>query len=111
VLPSFDGINEDATALEHRRRKELIDSLEVHQDDLYDAHEAMAELAFNEAMDHAVLLETMKFSMLNLFAAALYHLTEQHLIDLPLQILTTRGGTICDRSRLSLGSTRRLGST
>jgi hypothetical protein len=47
----------------------------------------MADLAFNEAMDHAVLLESMRFATLNLYAAALYHLTEQHLIDLPSQIL------------------------
>src|SRR5437762_2968889 len=87
VLPAFDGINEEATALENRRRGELYDSLAVHEDDLHDAHEAMAELAFNEAMDYAVLLSEMRFSTLNLFAAALYHLTEQHLVNLPLEIL------------------------
>jgi len=91
VLPAFDGINEESTALENQLREELIESLEVHEDDLYEAHEAMAELAFNEAMDHAVLLESMRFSTLNLFAAALYHLIEQHLIDLPLQILNYEG--------------------
>ena len=87
VLPAFDGINEEAHALERRRYEELISSVHVaDEDDMWDAGEAMADLAFNEAMDHAVLLESMRFATLNLYAAALYHLTEQHLIDLVLQI-------------------------
>lgn len=88
VLPAFDGINEEAHALEQRRYEELISSVHVaDEDDMWDAGEAMADLAFNEAMDHAVLLESMRFTTLNLYAAALYHLTEQHLIDVPLKIL------------------------
>ena len=87
VLPAFDGINEEAHALERRRYKELISSVHVaDEDDMWDAGEAMADLAFNEAMDHAVLLESMRFATLNLYAAALYHLMEQHLIDLVLRI-------------------------
>jgi hypothetical protein len=62
-------------------------SVSAPEEDMWDAGEAMADLAFNEAMDHAVLFESMRFATLNLYAAALYHLTEQHLIDLPLQIL------------------------
>ncbi len=91
VLPSFDGINEEAHALERRRYSELVSSLEVREEDMWDAGEAMADLAFDEAMDHAVLLESMRFATLNLYAAALYHLTEQNLIDLPLQILNYSG--------------------
>ena len=56
------------------------------EDDM-SAGEAIGDLALNEAMNHAVLLESMRFATLNLYAAALYHLTEQHLIDVPLQIL------------------------
>ena len=87
VLPAFDGINEEAHALERRRYKELISGVHVADEhDMWDAGEAMADLAFNEAMDHAVLLESMRFATLNLYSAALYHLTEQHLIDLVLRI-------------------------
>lgn len=53
---------------------------------MWEAGEAMADIAFNEAMDHAVLLGSMRFATLNLFAAALYHMTEQLLIDLVLRI-------------------------
>lgn len=96
VLPAFDAINEEAHALEHSRYKELISSVRVSdEDDMWAAGEAMADLAFNEAMDHAVLLESMRFATLNLYAAALYHLTEQHLIDLPLQILNDDGEHNC----------------
>lgn len=86
VLPAFDGINEEAHALERRRYEELMSSVSAPEEDMWDAGEAMADLAFNEAMDHAVLLESMRFATLNLYAAALYHLTEQHLIDLVLRI-------------------------
>jgi hypothetical protein len=87
VLPAFEGINEEAHALERRRYTELISSVHVaDEDDMWNAGEAMADLAFNEAMDHAVLLGSMRFATLNLYAAALYHLTEQHLIDLMLRI-------------------------
>jgi len=90
VLPAFDGINEEAHALERRRDKELTSSVHAaDEDDMWDAREAAANLAFNEAMDHAVLLESMRFATLNLYAVALYHLTEQHLIDLHLQMLNS----------------------
>jgi hypothetical protein len=51
----------------------------------------MAELAFNEAMDYAVTLSSMRFSTLSLFSAALYHMSEQHLIDLRQEILFDDG--------------------
>jgi hypothetical protein len=86
VLPAFDGINEEAHALERRRYEELVSSVEAPEEDMWEAGEAMADLAFNEAMDHAVLLGSMRFATLNLFSAALYHMTEQHLIDLVLRI-------------------------
>jgi hypothetical protein len=86
VLPAFEGINDEAHALEQRRYQELMASVEAPEEDMWDAGEAMADIAFNEAMDHAVLLGSMKFATINLFAAALYHLTEQHLIDLVLRI-------------------------
>jgi hypothetical protein len=86
VLPAFDGINEEAHALERRRYEELLSSVAAPQEDMWEAGEAMADIAFNEAMDHAVLLGSMRFATLNLFAAALYHMTEQLLIDLVLRI-------------------------
>lgn len=86
VLPAFNGINEEANALERNRYDELMSSVSAPEDDMWEAGEAMADLAFNEAMDHAVLLESMRYATINLYAAALYHLTEQHLIDLVLQI-------------------------
>ena len=91
VLPAFDGINEEAEALERRRFNELVSSLDMPEEAMRGAEEAMADLAFNEAMDHALLLGSMRFATLNLYAAALYHLTEQHLIDVPLQILNYEG--------------------
>jgi hypothetical protein len=86
VLPAFEGINEEAHALERRRYDELMSHVSAPEEDMWEAGEAMADLAFNEAMDHAVLLESMRYATINLYAAALYHLTEQHLIDLVLQI-------------------------
>jgi len=86
VLPVFEGINEEAYALERRRYEELMSGIDAPEEDLWDAGEAMAEQAFNEAMAHAVLLESMRYATINLNAAALYHLTEQHLIDLVLRI-------------------------
>jgi hypothetical protein len=87
VLPAFHGINEEADELRQRRYSELMSGVNVSEADAWDAGEAMAELAFEEAMDHAVLQQSTRFATLNLYAAALYHLTEQHLIDLSLQIL------------------------
>jgi hypothetical protein len=86
VLPAFEGINEEAHALERRCYEGLMSSVSAPEEDMWEAGEAMADLAFNEAMDHAVLLESMRYATINLYAAALYHLTEQHLIDLVLQI-------------------------
>ncbi len=87
ILPPFDRINEEATDLEERRNKELVSSLVCADEDRWDGEAAMAELAFNEAMDYAVTLSSMQFSALGLFSAALYHMTEQHLVDLRQEIL------------------------
>jgi hypothetical protein len=86
VLSTFEGINEEATALEKQRYQEFMSSFEFNGGDSSEAEQAMQDLAFNEAMDYAVTLSSMRFTTLNLFSAALYHLTEQHLIDLGLQI-------------------------
>lgn len=91
VLPPFDRINEEASDLETRRNKELASSLVCADQDRWDGEAAMAELAFNEAMDYAVTLSSMQFSALSLFSAALYHMTEQHLIDLRQEILVDDG--------------------
>lgn len=56
----------------------------------------MAELAFNEAMDYAVTLSSMQFSALGLFSAALYHMFEQHLVDLRQEILFDEGHEAVD---------------
>ena len=62
VLPAFEGINEEAHALERRRYEELMSSVSAPEEDMWEAGEAMADLAFNEAMDHAVLLESMRYA-------------------------------------------------
>ncbi len=44
ILPPFDGINEEATALERRRYRELVSNLEdVPEDDMWDAGEAISD--------------------------------------------------------------------
>jgi hypothetical protein len=49
VLPVFEGINEEAHALERRRDEELMSGVSTPEEDTWDVGEAMADLAFNEA--------------------------------------------------------------
>jgi len=92
----FDGINEEAHALERRRYEELV-SASRRPRRYVGSRRGDGDIAFNEAMDHAVLLGSMRFATLNLFAAALYHMTEQHLIDLVLRIHNNDERTTADR--------------
>ena len=84
IAPVFDAINQEATDLEKRRFRELMSAYEGPDD--WSAGEGAAELAFKEASNYARTLSRMKFATLNLFAAGLYHLSEQHIIDLSLMI-------------------------
>lgn len=81
ILPIFDGINQEATDLQNRRYQELVSNV-VHDEDFWDAGEAMANLAFEEAAEHHEMLWSMRSATLNMYSAALYHLTEQHIVDL-----------------------------
>ena len=92
ILPVFDNINEEASELERRRHKELRQSVVVHnEDDFWAADEAMANLAFEEAAEHHEVLWAMKSATLNLYAAAIYHLYEQHIVDLVAEIVGYHG--------------------
>jgi hypothetical protein len=59
----------------------------ISREAAWDIGEATSGRAFSEAMAHAVMLSGMYYAMLNLYAAALYHLTEQHIVDLCTRIL------------------------
>jgi hypothetical protein len=87
IIPAFDGINEEATALEQRRYTEMMETADVPEQDYWEAGEAAADLAFNEAMNHAVMLSSMRFATVNMLATSLYHLHEQQLVDLCTQVL------------------------
>jgi len=55
------------------------------------------DIAFNERWTTPSYWGRCGSATLNLFAAALYHMTEQHLIDLVREFTTTTNGTTADR--------------
>jgi hypothetical protein len=83
ILPVFDGIKEEADAVRDRRYQELMSqagSFGLWADDIVCGAEY-------EGAAHYEMLTSMRCATLNLYSAALYHLTEQHLVDLRLRIL------------------------
>lgn len=85
ILPVFDGINQEADDLAKQRYHELVSSAVPH--DNWDDGGAIADLAMEAGYDHYDMLVSMRSATLNLYAAALYHLTEQHIADLHAMIL------------------------
>lgn len=85
ILPVFDGINKEADDLAKHRYDELMSSVVPHED--WDDGGAIADLAMEAGYDHYDMLLSMRSATLNLYAAALYHLTEQHIVDLCVMIL------------------------
>jgi len=90
ILPVFDGIGEEACEVERTKLKEWSGG-SYFEEDYLDAAEAAAEHAREEALAYYDTLSAMHLATLNLYAAGLYHLTEQHLINLCLQILDQHG--------------------
>jgi hypothetical protein len=90
VLPVFDGMKQELDDLEERRRNELMSAVDDSQEDYRAKGEVMEALAVNEAMEHATMLSAVYYATLNLYAAALFHLTEQHIVDLSTRILDYR---------------------
>jgi hypothetical protein len=84
ILPVFDRITEEADAVANRRYEELL-SLPLDPD-RWDPGD-VAQEAMAHGFAHYEMLTSMRAATLNLYSAALYHLTEQHLVDLPLRIL------------------------
>lgn len=85
ILPVFDGINKEADDLAKQRYDELMSSAGPHED--WDDGGAIADLAMEAGYDHYDMLVSMRSATLNLYAAAFYHLTEQHIVDLRAMIL------------------------
>jgi hypothetical protein len=85
ILPVFDGINKEADEHARQRYDELMSSAIPRED--WDDGGAIAELAMEAGYDHYDMLVSMRSATLNLYAAALYHLTEQHIVDLCVMIL------------------------
>jgi hypothetical protein len=94
VLPVFDGMKQEMDDLQERRRNELMSAVDDPQEDSSAKGEAMETPAFNEALEHATMLSAVYYATLNVYAAALYHLTEQHIVDLYTRILDYHGAEI-----------------
>lgn len=84
ILPVFNGITEEANAVADRRYRELM-SLPLDPD-LWEAGD-LAQSAMDFGFAHYEMLTSMRCATLNLYSAALYHLTEQHLVDLLFHII------------------------
>ena len=93
----------------------MIADVDTEHFDIYDAGEAIANLAYWEAADYHGMLWSMKSATPDLFATGLYHLTEQQLVALPLtmlrfhqlkEVLWKRRSNI-QRPRTTLGKKRR----
>lgn len=85
ILPVFDDIKQEADELAKRHYKEMMSSLVAYED--ADDGGAISELALDAGDEHYDMLSSMRSATLNLFSAALYHLTEQHMVDLWLMVL------------------------
>jgi hypothetical protein len=101
VLPVFDGMKREVDDLKERRHNELMSAINHSREDHGETDEAFADRAFNEAMEHATMLSAVSYATLNVYAAALYHLTEQHIVDLYTRILDYHGAeiTLADASQ------------
>ncbi len=84
ILPVFDGINQEADEVRNRRYAELMTSTPASED--WGDAGGIAESAMEAGFERYETLFSMRFATLNLFSAALYHLTEQHLVDLAMRV-------------------------
>lgn len=83
ILPVFDDITQQANEITEREFAALTANVSPDQ---YDGS-AVYQQAMEVGYDHYAMLTSMRTATLNLYAAALYHLTEQHVIDLYFRVL------------------------
>jgi len=77
LLPSFDGIDAEATALQEQTYQELV-SMPIDHDV---ADESMlAQAAFEAAFDYYAGMDAIRQALVNSFAPMLYHTWEQQLL-------------------------------
>jgi hypothetical protein len=88
ILPVFEGIKEEADAVAHESYRELLK--QPADPDYWDAGD-VADAAMQQGFAHYEMLTSMRWATLGLYSAALYHLTEQHLVDLLVHILNSYG--------------------
>jgi hypothetical protein len=84
ILPVFDGIKEEADEVAERSYQELL--RQPAHPDFWDAGD-VADAAMQQGFAHYEMLTSMRWATIGLYSAALYHLTEQHLIDLLFHIV------------------------
>jgi hypothetical protein len=83
ILPVFDNMHDEASEVRERFFRERGARVHASEDvDPWDLWSDIADKATDAGFEHYEMLWSMKFATLNLFSAALYHLTEQHVIDL-----------------------------
>jgi hypothetical protein len=80
ILPVFDGIAQEADDIATRRYDDMMANTPASDDGGDVSH--IAEVAMTAGFEHYDMLTSMHSATLNLYTAALYHLTEQHLVDL-----------------------------
>lgn len=76
VLPAFDGISNEATAL----RDNTFDELMALPDGRIGDSSLLADAAFEAGYDHYVGMQAVRQSLINSFAPLLYHSWEQQLL-------------------------------
>lgn len=77
LLPTFDGLEEEATAIQEKTYQELI-SMPSNPDE---AEESMlAESAFDAGHSHYSGMQAVRQSLINSFVPMLYHTWEQQLL-------------------------------
>jgi len=76
ILPQFSNISAEATNIQNQTWNELTSSLSNGDDDPSDFMDA----AFNAGYEHYSLMSGLSQGVVNLFAASLFHIHEQHIM-------------------------------
>jgi len=99
VMPVFDGINKEAREVELSAKKEAMEGVDWSVYDYSDVDQAVADYAFNQALDYAEMLSAMRSATMNSFTAALFHFYEQSIIGLCAEILEQHAHTEITRNQ------------
>ena len=75
VLPSFDGLKEEAEKMAEEEFERLSKSPGSSYTDPVD----LAEKAYEKSIDYYIVMTNMRYGIIGLFIVGLYHLFEQHL--------------------------------